>query len=84
MLTTCCLRSSVCSGHQKEVANAKWHKKLLKRWLEGDIPGLWAESKAKMNHRRNKTPKQDIQKRKKERDPIATSARPYNVFNHWE
>ena len=43
---------------------------MLIRWLDGDIRGLWAESKAKMNHQRNKTPMQgtkDIQKRNIER-----------------
>ena len=67
MLPTCCLRSPVRSGQRKLVAIAKWHEKLLKRWLDGDIRGLWAECKEKTNRHRHKTPKQDILKRNLER-----------------
>ena len=39
----------------------------MQRWLDGDIRGLWAESKAKVKHQRKKTPVQDTQKRNMER-----------------
>ena len=42
-------------------------EKLFKRWLDGDIRGLWAESEAKIKHQWNKTPMQDTQKRNIER-----------------
>ena len=67
MLPTCCLRSPARSGQRKQIAIAKWHEKLLKRWLDGDIHGLWAESKEKTKHQRNKTPMPDTQKRNIER-----------------
>ena len=88
MLPTCCLRSPARSGHRKQIAIAKWHEKLLKRWLDGDIRGLWAESKEKTKYQRNKTPMQDTQKRNIERAILmakeATSARQYNAFCRWE
>ena len=62
MLPICCLRSPARSGQRKQIAIAKWHEKLLKRWLYEDIRGLWVESKAKIKHQRNKTPMQDTQK----------------------
>ena len=47
MLPTCCLRSPVRSGQRKQIAIANWHAKVLKRCLDGDNRGLWAESKQK-------------------------------------
>ena len=67
MLPTCCLRSPARSGQRKQIAIAKWHEKLPKRWLDGDMRGLWAESKAKVKHQRKTTPVQDTQKRNMER-----------------
>ena len=66
MLPTCCLRSPARSVQRKQIAIAKWNKKLLKRWLVGDIRWLWAESKAKIKHQRKTTTMQDTQKRSKE------------------
>ena len=88
MLPTCCLRSPARSGQRKQIAIAKWHEKLLKRWLDGDIRGLWAESKAKVQHQRKKTPVQDTQKRNMERAILMAKegnlGRQYNAFNLWE